>query len=296
LIIRRRTWIAAGAIAAGIFVLTQLPRAIPAITRSAARPSVSQIVVPGGGPVQRLNLSPDGRSLAFVARARLFVRDLASDQERYVQGAENPGTPFWSPDGRWIAFVSGGRLKKVPSEGGLAQTLGAVNTNLAGGWSPTGDILIAPIGDGIFHIREWGGPFTRVTTLDSAAGEARHMMPQFLPDGRRFLYVAASGKSENHFLYASSVGSEKRDLIMPTPSGAIYTQGHLLCVVDRQIMAQPFDPATLRRTGAAYPVGGPVVTMTAAAANIGIPIFSAAGPVIAYSQGASIVIVRNWKR
>ena len=125
------------------------------------------------------------------------------------------------------------------------------------------------------------------------------MMPQFLPDGRRFFYIAASGNAGNHMLYSTVVGSEKREPIMRVESGALYTQGHLLYILDRQIMAQAFDPATFRRIGEPYPVGGPVLTRPAAAASISIPIFSASGRTIAYSPASAqgeIVIVRNWAK
>ena len=297
---RRRYWMATAAVAICAMALVttsripHLPSPIPQ-----SRPSASRILVTAAGAIQRLNLSPDGRSLAFVAGGRLFVRDLETDRERYIQGAENPGTPFWSPDGRWIAFVTGDKLKKVPVEGGLSQTLGTVNTNLAGAWSHTGDILIGQIGDGLYGFRDSGGPVTRLTAPDAAAGEARHMMPQFLPDGRRFLYVAASGNAGNHILYATFVGSEKREPIMRLESGALYTQGHLLYILDRQIMAQTFDPATLRRIGEPYPVGGPVLTRPAAAASLSVPIFSASGRTIAYSPASTqgeIVIVHDWAK
>ncbi len=255
------------------------------------RRTVSQMVVPGVGAVNRMSLSPEGRRLAFVASNRIFVRNLDTDQESYIEGTEAAGTPFWSPDGRWLAFTAGGKLKKVPVAGGVPQVLCAVNTNIAGAWSTTGDILIGQIGDGLFHVRDTGGALERVTQPNPAAGEARHMMPQWMPDGRQFIYVAASSRSDGHVLYARSVASERSTPIMPVESGAIYAQGHLLFIQDRNVMAQAFDPVTLRRSGTPYRVSGPVRTVAAAAAAFQIAAFSAASKTIVYAPGAATVLV-----
>ena len=268
--------------------------------------NVSQIVVPGTGSVQKLNLSPDGRRLAFVGGGRLFVRDLDSDQESYIEGTEGAGTPFWSPNGRWIAFTAGGKLKKVAAAGGgMPQVLCDINTNIAGAWSTTGDILIGQVGDGLFHVRETGGVATRVTVPDKLLGETRHLSPQFLPDGRQFIFVAASGKPDGNILYVGSLSGEKRVAIMPVTAEAVYAQGHLLFIQNRQIMAQAFDPVSLRRSGSAYQVGGPVTTAPAAAAAIQIAAFSAAphtdspGAIVStrpVQNPAGITIVRNWMK
>ena len=62
-------------------------------------------------------LSPDGTTLAFVARqagqARLFIRKLDQLQATPLAGTEGAANPFFSPDGQWIAFFAGGKLKKV---------------------------------------------------------------------------------------------------------------------------------------------------------------------------------------
>jgi hypothetical protein len=55
-----------------------------------------------------LSLSPDGRSLAFVAtqegRNVLWVRRLDSSAARPLPGTTGAYYPFWSPDSRFLAF------------------------------------------------------------------------------------------------------------------------------------------------------------------------------------------------
>ena len=83
----------------------------------------------GGKPV-RLDpqrggsaISPDGRTLAFVATTAkgetlLYVRPLESLEARALPGTEEAGRPFWSPDSKSLAFVAGGKLKRIEVAGG----------------------------------------------------------------------------------------------------------------------------------------------------------------------------------
>ena len=54
-------------------------------------------------------LSPDGRSLTFLAgppglKPTLWVRQLEDVEARSMPGTEDARDPFWSADGRWIGF------------------------------------------------------------------------------------------------------------------------------------------------------------------------------------------------
>jgi hypothetical protein len=67
-------------------------------------------------------ISPDGKTLAFVARhddeqPRLYLRPLSEPHARAVSGTEGASAPFFSPDGKWIAFAAEGRLVKVLVDG-----------------------------------------------------------------------------------------------------------------------------------------------------------------------------------
>src|SRR5262245_35972955 len=72
-------------------------------------------------------ISPDGRTLAFVATAKgetlLYVRPLESLEARALPGTEQAGRPFWSPDSKSLAFMAGGKLKRIEVAGGSANPL-----------------------------------------------------------------------------------------------------------------------------------------------------------------------------
>ena len=260
---------------------------------------------PGELRITRLSLSPDGRNIAVLAGGRLYVHSLNSQEWRSIDGLEKPGSPFWDPDGRFLALPSQGKLRAVNLSGGTISmsTLCDVNTNLAGSWGPDGSILIGLVGDGIFRVQAASGVMTRLTTVDPSRNEARHLMPQFLPDGRRFLLVAASAKAGQSVLYIASLDSPRRTAIMPAESNVSFVQspgdpsrGYLVYAADQVLVAQAFDPDSLRTSGDPLPIAGAVNSNSAMGAALRIADFSVTANVLAYNsrESAGVRIIQNW--
>jgi eukaryotic-like serine/threonine-protein kinase len=216
------------------------------------------------------------------------VRSLASAEARVLEGTEGSGTPFWSPDGRDLAFPAAGQLKRIDIAGGPPRTLAAVNTNVAGAWSSDGTILIGMVGDGLYRVSAAGGPLTRLTELDRARDEGRHLLPQFLPGGRRFLFIAGATRAGETMLNAGSLDSGQRIPIMPVESNMAFVpyeadglRGRLIFARGRVLMAQPFDAVKLRVEGEAVPIVDSVSFNNALRAGDDRG-FSAAGGALAY--------------
>ena len=104
-----------------------------------------------------------------------------------------------------------------------------------------------------------GGTPTPVTTLDTGAGETRHVYPFFLPDGRHFLYLATSGNVP-HGVYVGSLDSMAQKRLLPGVSNAQYAQGHLVFLQNAALMAQPFDAKRLELTGDAVLLDEQILT------------------------------------
>jgi hypothetical protein len=273
------------------------------ITATPAQPARFNVVAPDGA-IMKLRLSPDGRNLVFLAGGRLYLRSLDSQESRVLPGdRRGNGTPFWSPDSRFIAFPSAGKLNIVDLNDGKTTPVWDVNTTLAGSWSRDGTILIGLIGDGIYRVQSATGLASRVTTVDSSRAESRHLTPQFLPDGRHFLFTAGSATGASA-LYAAALDSTDRARIMTVSSNVVFTQprrnepsGYLIFLQDRILMAQPFDPVKLRTTGDQFPVAGPVVATTAMGAAVSIGDFSAAESTLAFrsvDSSGTVTVTRNW--
>jgi len=247
----------------------------------------------------RLGLSPDGRLLAYSSAGQVYVRPMEGGEARVVSSdTGTAGTPFWSPDGRSLAFTRGGKLFTVSAEGGPAKPIGESKTSLAGAWGPDGTILIGAMGDGLVAIPSSGGAARAISAPDSSRGETRHLLPQFLPGGRQFLYTAGSNKPGEGTLYAGALSAGSTDApphtaILQTDSGVSFVpragpKGYLLFSRAGFLMAQRFDAHRLRTEGEAFPVAGPITSNAASAATaIAIPEFSATPNTLVYrSVGA----------
>ena len=84
--------------------------------------------------------------------------------------------------------------------------------------------------------------------------------PQFLADGKRFLYVnlvfrgAGPGVVTHELMVGSLDGAAAKKLPGQFDSRVVIANGHLLFVRDGTLMAQPFDGGETRFTGEARPV------------------------------------------
>ena len=209
-------------------------------------------------------LSPDGRSVAFVAsspdgRTLLWVRRLDSLVPQVIAGTEGASHPFWKPDGSFIGFFADLKLKKVSPSGGSVVQLCDAGFGVGGAWSPTGVIVFGPNLRGpLLRVPEIGGTATPATGL-AADRRYTHRWPVFLPDGRRFLYLSnEGGPSSEWSIRAGSLDSTNADFVLEARSNAAYYDGHLLFVRDGTLLAQRFDPKDLKVTGDAVPLADQV--------------------------------------
>ena len=209
------------------------------------------------GALRPLAMSPDGRSLAFVAadkngRTMLWLRSLDTVTARVLNGTDGAGAPFWSPDSRFLAFVADGKLKKIDVSGGPPQTLADAATVRGGGsWSREDVIVFNASGNGpLSRVSAMGGPVAPVTTL--GAGDVRHMHPAFLPDGQHFLYSNFAG---GFSLNIGAVNSkEQKVLLRDGGDDPQYAQGRVFYVRGGTLMAQAFDAGRLELVGNPSPV------------------------------------------
>lgn len=102
-------------------------------------------------------------------------------------------------------------------------------------------------GDVLYRVSASGGVATPVTTLEASRGEAAHYWPQFLPDGRHFVYSSISYARENNGINVGSLDvQESKRLVNVESSVAYVAPGYLLFVRDGTLSAQPFDARQLQ--------------------------------------------------
>lgn len=112
-------------------------------------------------------------------------------------------------------------------------------------------ILFGNASDGLSRVSAAGGDPAPVTTLEVSRKEASHRWPHFLPDGRRFVFLAIPSNT----IYLGSLDSKATTRLLSADSRATYAPpGYLLFVRGGTLMAQAFDADRAELTGEAFPV------------------------------------------
>ncbi|HUP02255.1 MAG TPA: BamA/TamA family outer membrane protein [Gemmatimonadota bacterium] len=140
-----------------------------AIADVESRDVVQTLPLPGVGAIYDLAWSPDGRSIAVSGGAGaitdLFLVDIASGQvERLTEGPEAELQPAWSPDGSTISF-----------------------TTDRGETTELDRLRFGEMGLGFLDLA------SREVRTARPLGDAKHINPQYGPDGESLFFVSDRG-------------------------------------------------------------------------------------------------------
>ena len=241
-----------------------------AMRQPPARVSRLQVASSGSSEVsvgyndRGLAITPDGSKLIYVGNngTQIFVRalDALSPVSVYTGGAVLG--LFTSPDGQWIGFREGaGTLKRVAVTGGPVATLATLDAAYPGGatWGLDGSIILASetVATGLQRVSASGGEVEVLTRPDPAQGEADHLWPEMLPDGRSVLFTitALTGGLGAAQVAILDLQTGRRQILLRGANHAHYVpSGHLVYGQAGTLQAVAFDLA--RRE-----VGGTPVTI-----------------------------------
>ena len=215
-------------------------------------------------------LSPDGTRIVFAAsddsgRKLLWLRPLDSLTAQPLEGTDGASYPFWSPDSRFVGFFVPGKLKKIDILGGPPQTICDASSGRGGTWSREGVIVFASdVYGGLRRVASAGGASVAITELDRSRGQTSQRWPVFLPDGRRFMYWAGNptaSSQETKGIYVGTLDEKGQRFLLQADSDALYAPpGYLLYLREQSLMAHPFDAASLKFKGEAFPVAEDVAS------------------------------------
>ena len=210
------------------------------------------------GLTPQFAVSPDGRQVVSVATAKggassLWLRPVASSDARSLSGTEQASYPFWSSDNRYVGFFAPGKLMKIPVMGGPPAVVCDAPTGRGGAWNADNVIIFSSgINDPLRKVAAAGGAPSAVTVVD-VPRENSHRWPQFLPDGKHFLFWAGAGTGPAQ-LKIASLDSADVVAMAPADSNGAYAAGYVFFGSRNALLAQPFDPRTLQKTGEAVRV------------------------------------------
>jgi DNA-binding winged helix-turn-helix (wHTH) protein/Tol biopolymer transport system component len=272
--------------AVGGFVAQRLsvhdhPRAVVQFTISEPE---HQRFTPSGN---MLALSPNGEYVAFVAvdsngSSSLWLRPLASSVSRLVDGSEGAKNPFWSPDSGTIAFFAERRLKAVDVMSGAVRTIASLPSPrlLGATWSRNGQILFSVPDDGMYVVAASGGlPERPAPPLDTPCCGT---WPDFLPDGRHFLYTVVGSDASTSGIYVGELrNAHARRLLDAVSSSTYLSPGFLSFARWETLYVQPFDRRRLRLTGSPVPV------------EEGVACNPRTGRVMAATSDAGVIVYRK---
>jgi eukaryotic-like serine/threonine-protein kinase len=203
-------------------------------------------------------VSPDGSRIAYLAhtatQTSIWIRELSRLEPQAVRGTSGATGLFWSPDGASIGFFANGKLKTVHLPTGREEMVCDAPSGFGGSWGADGTILFSPAErSAIYRVDAHGGTPTAVTTIVSGA-EQSHRWPQFLPDGRHFLFMPWSDGSTKRAVMLGSLDGAAPRKLFDSQSGGVLAGDHILFVVDTppRVMAWGFDPQTRELRGSAF--------------------------------------------
>jgi Tol biopolymer transport system component len=166
-------------------------------------------------------VSPDGRTIAFVADEKLWLRPLDQTSAREMTSTGSMYRPFFTLDGDEVGFDADNQVQTMSVGGGPVTT-----------WAD------APQFRGGARNRE------KHTT---------HRWPRFLPDGEHIIYMAANHRnprSADCGIHVTSLDGSVNKLVVRSDCEAVYSRGYLLYMRDGNLLAHAFDTDALEVQGA----------------------------------------------
>jgi Tol biopolymer transport system component len=252
-----------------------------------------EVSTPATSTPDQFALSPDGKYIAFIASGdgtrRLWLRSLDNTEARPLAGTEGAAAPFWSSDSLSIGFFASTRLYRIDIAGGPPQVLANAPQGFGGTWNADGTILFSfnttlPI----MRVSALGGVEPVAVTHLVVGRQASHFFPQFLPDGRHFLYYS-QGITEATGLYLGSLeGGEPKRLTAADSQGAYMDPDMVLFVRQGTLVARRLDLKRGELTG------DPMTLANSVGENGVYGAFSVSHNHVAYRSGGSGLMQLTW--
>lgn len=141
--------------------------------------------------VQDLAWSPNGKNLAYVAGAVIYIINLERPKEITALSAHST-SPSWSPNGKLIAYQGKGTWGITVSRPDGSHSRRLSKFGAAPAWSPSGNLIAYAVRCGIRLMTQTGKNVT-ANALWKCAHIGVPGAPVWSPDGRRIAIGGAKG-------------------------------------------------------------------------------------------------------
>jgi serine/threonine protein kinase len=280
-------------LAGGGVLLWRLQRPVAQATRQVVQFDISQppgtIFAPSISR-QPFAISPDGKRLAFsttgVNGTNIWIRDLASPDQRVVPGTEGAWSMFWAPDSRSIFFSVKRTLKQANLETGSGRTVAELpSIPMLGTWRSKNELMLY-LGPGeTYELRLSDGELRKRPEFPGAR------WPQFLPGGNVLVYAIYDKQLKQSRIVAADYATQKPVSLTQTDSRVQYAPplrpgepGYLLFIRGASLLAQPFDADRLQLSGEPLPIAqnviyyGPNLSTSFSVSENGVLVYQAGFP------------------
>jgi hypothetical protein len=216
-------------------------------------------------------ISSDGRFIVYSAvkenpgpqdKPRLYLRRSDQLEAKPIAGTEGGISPFLSPDDLWLGFWAGGKLMKVPVDGGVPTPLCDSGPPFGASWGADNQIVFAvEMGRGLSRISADGGKPEALTKPDKSNEESSHRLPFCLPAGKGILFTIMRDRWDLEPRVAvMDLSTRKWRVLLEDAADARYVgTGHVVFLRRGTLMAAPFDLNKLDFTGQPSSVVGGIM-------------------------------------
>jgi serine/threonine protein kinase/Tol biopolymer transport system component len=250
---------ALAAVAVGVWFLRPSAPAGPIQTTH------SQITIPDNGTIaagfsNTLAVAPDGRKIAMVVevnqKTSVWVKALEESTARFVPGSDGAQFVLWSPDSKSLAFRVLYKLLRFDLASSAPAVIAPmpIGPTFGADWgddgTSAGSILFFS-GSGLMRVSGSGGEPVAIGVTDA-------IYPRVLPRGR-FLYTSGAPKAA---VFGAPFDHPAASVeILEEGAAPVYADGFLLWIRGTTLLAQTFDPTTMRLSGKAMVLADPAWTL-----------------------------------
>jgi eukaryotic-like serine/threonine-protein kinase len=177
-------------------------------------------------------ISPDGKAVAYAApneggQRILWIRRFDEAAPHSLPATIDASSPFWSPDGQTVGYFTFRKLNRISAAGGQPEVIADASGGAGATWNRQGVVLFSPnVVSPILRVPASGGDAVALTHLEKL-GHRAHRWPYFLPDGKRFLFLAlrAPGGKAKEGIYLGSIDSkDEPKFLTAADSNAVYVE------------------------------------------------------------------------